>query len=369
MAQLIISLLILCGFTAGLALLLEIAGHYLADFGDVKIDINDSKQLSVRGGSPLLSTLGDQGIFIPSACGGRGTCAYCKVKVIDGGGPVLPTETPYLTKGELDGSVRLACQVKVRNDVRIEIPEELFLIKELRARVDEIKVLTPVIKGLKFTFLSPPEGLVFKPGQYVQLEVPKYELTSGPEFRAFSIASSPTDTHKLELFITKAREGEGLVALYVHEHLKEGDELTIRGPYGDFYLRESDRDIVMIATGSGLAPIKSILHQIKEQNITRNAMLFFGGRRPEDLYFYDYLKKLEKELPNFNYYPALSRVEEADAWTGDTGRVTDLIKKYIPENADMEAYICGAPPVVESCIQSLKAKGVREEQIYFDKFA
>ncbi|MFH1137051.1 MAG: FAD-binding oxidoreductase [Pseudomonadota bacterium] len=367
MTQLITSLLIICGFAAGLALLLEIAGHYLADFGEATIDVNGSKDLRVRGGNPLLSTLGDAGIFIPSACGGRGTCAYCKVRVVAGGGPVLPTETPYLSPAELQNQVRLACQVKVRNNLSIVIPEELFLVKEFRARVDRIETLTPVIKGLWFTLLSPAEGLTFKPGQYIQLEVPRYELTKGPEFRAFSIASSPVDPQRLELIVTRAPEG--LVALYVHDHLKPGDVLTVRGAYGDFYLRESDRDILLIATGSGLAPIKSILHQIEHKGISRQTNLFFGGRRPDDLYFSDYLKTLEEKLPNFKYRPVLSRVEAADEWTGDTGRVTDLIKKYVPENAALDAYICGAPPVVESCIAALKAKGVPETQIFFDKFA
>ena len=367
MSELIVSLLIISGICAGLALLLEIAGRFLANYGQVTITVNGEKELAVEGGGPLLGTLGQSGIFIPSACGGRGTCAYCKVKVREGGGPVLPTETPYLSPAELKDQVRLSCQVKVRNDISIEIPEELFLVKEFRVRVDRMEDLTPRIKGLKLSILTPEEGIVFKPGQYIQLEVPRFELTKGPEFRAFSIASSTGDPRFLELFITRAPEG--VVALYVHDHLKTGQEITIRGPYGDFYLRDSDRDIVLIATGSGLAPVKSILHQLEKLGSGRKAMLFFGGRKPEDLYYYDYLKSLEEKLPDFKYYAVLSRVDQADQWAGETGRVTDLIEKYVPDQADLEAYICGAPPVVESCITALKEKGVSEDKIFFDKFA
>ena len=367
MLDLIVHLLILSGLAALLALLLEIAQHYLADYGEVHVRINHQKDLTVKGGAPLLFTLGDAGIFIPSACGGRGTCAYCKLKVLDGGGPVLPTETPYLSPEELEERVRLSCQVKVRNDIDIEIPEELFLIKEFKARVERIEDLTPRIKGLQFTLVSPEEGLTFKPGQYVQLEVPRFALTKGPEFRAFSISSSQEDPHRLELIITRAPEG--VVSIYVHDYLKLGEELTVRGPYGDFCLCESDRDIFLIATGSGLAPVKSILHQIEREQIARKTRLFFGGRKPEDLYYFDDLKALEKKLPDFQYIPVLSRVGDDDSWNGERGRVTDLIDKYVEPQTRAEAYICGAPPVVESCIELLTEKGISSEYIFFDKFA
>ena len=367
MAQLLINLLILAAIAAFLALLLEIAHKYLADYGEVKVTVNQEKELTVQGGSSLLSTLGEQSIFIPSACGGRGTCAYCKVKVLDGGGPVLPTETPYLTQEEIEDHVRLSCQVKVRNDVQITIPEELFLIKEFPVTIAEMTDLTPVIKGLKLDIASPDDGLVFKPGQYVQLEVPKFELTKGPEFRAFSIASGPGDERRFELFITFAPEG--VVAIYVHKYLKVGDRLMARGPYGDFFLRDSDSDVLLIATGSGLAPIRSILHQFEKQKIERKAVLFFGGRSPEDLYCLDELKRLENDLADFTFVPVLSRVKPEDNWAGETGRVTGLIEKRIEGGDNLEVYICGSPPMVESCVKLLTEKGVPEEKIFFDKFA
>ncbi|MBW1799503.1 MAG: 2Fe-2S iron-sulfur cluster binding domain-containing protein [Deltaproteobacteria bacterium] len=366
MISIIIGLLIISAIGALLALLLEIADSCLADYGEKHILINDKKDLLIKGGNPLLSTLMEQGIFIPSACGGKGTCSYCKVKVLEGGGPVLPTERPYLGPEELNDHVRLSCQVKVKEDVKIEIPEELFLVKQFRVKLQGLEDLTPEIKGLKLEILSPGEGITFKPGQYVQLEVPKYKLTRGSEYRAYSIASSSERHHEVGLIITKAPGGA--VSTYVHDYLNAGDELVINGPYGDFFLRESDRDILMIATGSGLAPIRSILFQIENERIQRAAALFFGARTRKDLYYYDEMKSLEERLANFTYIPTLSRATDEDKWEGEKGRVTSLIEKHIPENASIDVYICGSPAMVESCLELLKKKGVPSDRIFFDKF-
>ncbi len=364
--ELFTSISIVCGIGGVLALLLELANKYFADYGEKRILINNEKEIVVTGGSPLLSTLKVENIFIPSACGGKGTCAYCKVRVLDGGGPVLPTETPYLSPEELINNVRLSCQVKVKADLKIEIPEELFLVKQFRAKVIDITDLTHEIKGLRMELLHPEEGINFRPGQYVQLEVPKYEKIPGPEFRAYSISSDAIEHGNLELVITKVPEGA--VTTYVHEYLKKNDELTLYGPYGDFYLRDSDRGILMIATGSGLAPMKSILHQIEDDNIRRKTIFFFGAKHLEDIYYFDELKGLEEKLYDFRFYPTLSRVGDGEKWDGERGRVTNLIEKYIPENAAFDVYLCGAPPMIESCIKLLVEKGIPEEYIYFDEF-
>jgi len=363
--ELILSLIVLSSIAAILALLLEVADRFIADYGERHIVINNTKDLVVKGGNSLLSSLAEEGIFIPSACGGRGTCAYCKLKVIEGGGPVLPTETPYLSDDEITENVRLSCQVKVRNDLTITIPDELFLVREFTVRVAAISDLTPEIKSVHLDILD-PEGITFKPGQYIQLQVPAYEKIKEPEFRAYSICS-PAQTHtKLELVIT--RVPEGTVSTYVHGYLKKGDELTINGPYGEFFLRESERDILLIATGSGLAPILSILYQIEDEKIERQATLFFGAKTAKDLYYYDQLRELEKKLPNFTLFPTLSRATEEDHWEGEKGRVTGLIQKYIPENPNIDAYLCGSPPMVESCVEALVKLGVPNDRIFFDKF-
>jgi len=366
MLTLLISLLILSGIAALLALFLEIADSYLADYGEKQILINDQKQLVVEGGRPLLSTLMSRGIFIPSACGGKGTCSYCKVKVLEGGGTVLPTETPYLSPDELNARVRLSCQVKVKDNLKIEIPEELFLVKEYRVRVESIRDLTPEIKSIRLSVLLPEEGITFKAGQYVQFEVPKYKLTSGPEYRAYSISSDAEDHRALELVITKVPQGA--VTTYVHDFLKEGETLRAMGPYGDFYLRNSNRDILFIATGSGMAPVKSMLYQVEREQTQRKVQFFFGARTQKDLYFQEELLAWEKTLPDFKYVPTLSRPLDEEPWQGEKGRVTRLIEKYIPEGANVDVYICGAPAMVDSCAEILKTKKIPKERIFFDKF-
>jgi Na+-transporting NADH:ubiquinone oxidoreductase subunit F len=367
MSQLILSILIVSAIGALFALLLELADIFIADYGDCRITINREKELVVPGGNPLLFSLMEEGIFIPSACGGKGTCAYCKVKVLDGGGPVLPTETPYLTEEEQAEKVRLSCQVKVRNDLEIELPEELFLIKEFKVRVSGIADLTPSIKGVTLGILSPEEGISFKPGQYIQLEIPKYKLSKQPEYRAFSMSSSAEDTHAVELFIGLVEKG--VVSTYVHEYLKMGEELTMRGPFGDFYFRDSERDILMIATGTGLAPIMSILRYMRSHKIQRKTTLFFGTRIQEELYCTDELKEMEQQLPGFTYIPTLSREPEDSQWQGKRGRVTALIDELVPDSANYDAYICGNPDMVDSCTERLHGKGIPEDQIYFDKFS
>ena len=367
MTELITSVLIISGIGALLALLIEIANRFIADYGESHILINQAKDLVVEGGNPLLFTLMDEGIFLPSACGGKGTCAYCKIKVQEGGGPVLPTETPYLTEGEIRENVRLSCQIKVRNDLKIEIPEELFLIREYQVRVDRIIDQTPTIKSIILQIQSPEAGITFKPGQYIQLQVPKYKLSKEPEFRAFSIASPKRESQRIELIV--ARVESGVVSTYILDFLKEGDKLTMRGPFGDFYYRHSERELLLIATGSGLAPLLSILDYLETEKIRRKTTLFFGSRKPEDLYHLKEITEMAGNLFNCKFTPILSRTTAETKWTGEKGRVTDLIEKNVPQNADTDVYICGNPDMVESCLELLKTKGIPESQIYFDKFS
>jgi Na+-transporting NADH:ubiquinone oxidoreductase subunit F len=367
MSQLIFSILIVSGIGALFALLLELADLFIANYGECRIAINREKELVVQGGNPLLFSLMEEGIFIPSACGGKGTCAYCKVKVLEGGGPILPTETPYLTEEEQAENVRLSCQVKVRNDLVIEIPEELFLIKEFKVKVSRIQALAPYIKSVTLEILSPEEGISFKPGQYIQLEVPKYKLSKEPEYRAFSMSSSNKETHSVELYVGLVEKG--VVSTYVHEYLKKGDELIMRGPFGDFYYRDSERDILMIATGTGLAPLMSIIRHIRAEKIQREITLFFGTRSVEDLYCVEELREMEKQLPSFTFIPILSREAEDSPWEGKRGRVTNLIEDLIPEGSDYDVFICGNPDMVDSCTDWLVKKGIPEDHIYFDKFS
>jgi len=365
-STLIFGILLISVITALLALFLETAHSYIADYGQVRININNDKDLEVNGGDPLLSTLIREKIFIPSACGGKGTCGYCKVRVLEGGGPLLPTESPYLSKEEIQQDKRISCQIKVKSDMKIAIPQELFNVREYRVLAERIEELTHFIKGIRLEILEPEDGISFVPGQYIQLQVPAYKLSSQPEFRAYSIASSARDHHFLDLVI--ARVDKGIVSTYVHDYLREKDELIARGPFGDFHLLESDRDILLIATGSGLAPMMSILHQIDYEHIQRKTTLFFGTRTPDELFYYDELRSLERRLKQFTFVPTLSRARSRDDWKGERGRVTELIETYIHDNAAVDVHICGSPPMVQSCVDLLIKKGIPADRIIFDKF-
>ncbi|MTI54060.1 NADH:ubiquinone reductase (Na(+)-transporting) subunit F [Geosporobacter ferrireducens] len=361
----LISVAVITSIAAVLAIMLTLANSYIANYGECKILINGEKECITEGGSSLLSSLRDSQIFIPSACGGKGSCAYCKVKVLAGGGPVLPTELPYLSEQELRDHVRLSCQCKVKENIKIEIPEELFNVKEYKAVVEKIQNLSPTIKLLRLK-LSDPVEITFKAGQYVQLKAPLYEGNDEEVYRAYSLASSKNDKGFIELLIGYVPNG--ICTTYVHKHLKPGDEVLFNGPYGDFYLRDTVKEIILIAVGTGMAPIRSILYQMESEDIDKRAFYFFGARTLEDLVLYEDMKDFENRLSNLKYYPILSRPREEDQWTGDVGRVTDLIKQHIEDGSNMEAYLCGSKAMIESTVEALKQKGVPEEAIYYDKF-
>lgn len=363
--EILITVIIVSLISAALAVVLTFADKYIADYGQVSMVINDGESITVDGGDSLLSTLRNQKIFIPSACGGKGSCGYCKVKVLDGGGPVLATELPWLTKEEVADHVRLSCQLKVKQDINIEIPEELFNVREYDAIVERIIDVTTTIKRVRFK-LPEGESLNFKPGQYIQIKAPLYEGNDEEIYRAYSIASSVNDKGFVELFIGYTG---GIATTYVHHHLKEGDEVNLNGPYGDFYYHEDDGgDMLMVAAGTGMAPIISILNHMRDNDIKRKARFFFGAKTTEDLFILDELEQFEKDLHDFKFMPTLSRVTDDMNWTGDVGRVNNSIEKYVDQDGNYTAYLCGSPVMIESIIESLTAKGIPLENIYYDKF-
>ncbi len=365
METIILTTLSLTLVSAAFALLLTIADRTVGNYGEVKLIINDDKEHIVDGGSSLLSTLIDQKIFIPSACGGKGTCGYCKVQVHEGGGPVLATELPFLTKEEREDDIRLSCQCKVKEDIRIEIPEELFNVKEYEATVGSITDLTDVIKMIRI-LLPEDEEVNFKPGQYIQLKAPLYEGNNEEIYRAYSIASSPLEKGYIDLVIGYVPEG--IATTYVHHHLNVEDEIHINGPYGDFYYQDNDREMVMVAVGTGVAPILSLLNYMKAKNIQRKARFYFGAKTPDDLFMLDYFKELEETLYDFEFIPCLSRVGEDSDWNGFRGRVNNAIDQFLTDAENKEAYLCGNEPMINSVTESLTKKGMPEELIYFDKF-
>lgn len=353
---------------AVLAAVLELAGRLFADYGEVKIDINGgARTLHVIGGASLLGTLREQGIFIPSACGGRGSCGACKLRITEGGGPVLPTETPYLSAKERAEGVRVSCQVKVRGDVAIWIPEEIFAIRSWKVTLAAKRTLRPGMVELRFE-LPQGERIRFKAGQYAQLKSARYGKVKEEVFRSYSISSSPLDDRAVE-FIIERVEG-GICSTWVCDCLQVGDTAEISGPYGDFTLADTDREMIMIAAASGMAPIKSMLHVLKEQTSTRRITFFFSARNMSELFHLDLMRRFEESLPDFCFVPTLTRPTEQDAaWTGKTGRVPALIAEMIGERVkEAEAYLCGGAGLIDGCTKALRASGMPSERIFYDKF-
>jgi len=349
-----------------IAVLLAIADYYLVSYKECNIVINKEKVLRVKGGRFLLNYFVENKIYIPSACGGKATCGHCKVKVLSGAGPILPTEEVYIPMSERLSGIRLACQVKVKNDIEIYIPEHLLEAKEYLAVVEKIVSVTHDIKHITLKLLEPPT-IKFLPGQYIQIKVPGTE-----EFRAYSIASPPSQNDKIELLIRLVPGG--LCSTYIHKVLEVGDKVFFTGPFGEFFLREdSTKDILCIGGGCGMAPIRSIILHLAEKGMKRKVTFFFGARAKRDLFFTEELKELEKKYPNFKFIPALSEPLPQDKWDGDVGLITQVVEKYIDQikrdgTPLLEAYLCGPPPMIDAAIKVLSKHGVLQEDILYDKF-
>lgn len=365
MQMILLTTAIVTGFTGILAVLLTLADRTIANYGEKKLTINEDREYIVNGGSSLLSALIDEKVFIPSACGGKGTCGYCKVKVLEGGGQVLPTELPWLSEKELENNMRLSCQVKIKEDMKIYIPEELFNVREYEATVEIMEDMTPEIKKVRLK-LKEGEGIDFKPGQYIQLKVPAYEGNNEEVYRAYSIASSPEDKNFIDLYIGYTG---GIATTYVYKILKVGDRVYINGPYGEFYYHDNrDKEMLLVAVGSGIAPILSILKYMANNDIDRKATFYFGAKTPHDLFELDLIHSFEESIPGFKFVPTLSRVKEEHNWTGEKGRVNVQLEKYIDNGDGKEAYLCGSPAMIDTVVNVLKKKGFTEETIYYDKF-
>jgi len=366
MGDVLIAVVVIAGLAGSLGLLLIIADAVLLDYGECTITINGEDERKVEGGKSLLASLMDEGVFIPSACGGRGSCGLCKVKVLAGAGPLLPTETPHLTKEEMATSVRLSCQVKVRSDMRIELPEEILGLREYRAVVEKIVELSHDTRLLRLRMVDPGE-IEFRPGQYVQLETPAYGKTPEPVYRAYSIASPASETGYIELIIRLVPGG--ICTTYVFEVLKEGAAAKVNGPYGEFYLRDSEAEALFIAGGSGIAPIRSILYQMAVEANPRKATFYYGCNELRDLYLAREMREFEQTIPNFRYVPTIARTGGGEHWDGETGLVTEALDRQVSDCSAMEAYLCGAPAMIDAVIKLLKGKGLSDDRAFYDKFA
>jgi Na+-transporting NADH:ubiquinone oxidoreductase subunit F len=377
MHPLILGPLVTSAVAAFLALLIAVTDRFVNDYGIVSLDINGGKKkLSVKGGANLLGTLASQEIFVPSACGGRGSCGACKVKVVSDVGPHLPTELPYLSKDEVATNVRLSCQIKLKKDIAIELPEFLFNIKKFTTTVESIRDLTYDIKELYLKLddaAIAAGGIAFEPGQYAQLVVPPYGEVKESVQRAYSMSSRPSDAAHIELLVRLVPGG--IATTWVHTMVKVGDRVEVVGPFGEFHIHDTDAVMVCVAGGSGMAPFKSMLYHIAETDAFPNKEIwyFFGARAKRDMFYLEEMAELERKIPRFHFVPALSEPKTEDEWAGPTGLITDVLDSYLkqkmPQGRPMEGYLCGSPGMIDACIKVMDRNGFSQDKIYFDKFA
>ena len=401
----LISLLIFSGVIIVLVFVLLFVEARVTTQGSHTITINDSKDdaLTVSGNPTLLSALAQNEIFLPSACGGSGSCAMCKCKVKDGGGAILPTELAHLSRKEKLENIRLACQLKVKEDMAIQVPESIFGIKKVDATVVSNDNVSTFIKEL---VVEPEEPIEFEAGAYIQIDVPEYELTFKdfhidskyvsewkkynlfdlaakgikPGFRAYSMANPPheKDIIKLNVRIATPPPGtEGIPPGFGSSFvfgLKPGDKVQISGPYGDFMAKDTDKEMCFIGGGAGMAPLRShILHQLEGINSNRKISFWYGARSVKEMFYHEEFTDLAERYDNFTYHVALSSPEKEDNWTGLTGFIhTHLIDSYLNDHEDpteIEYYLCGPPPMIDAVIESLYELGVEDDMIFFDKFS
>jgi len=358
------SVLSFSGLVILLAAGLMIAERYLINYGICKLDINaGEKPLELEGGQTLLSSLYANEIFIPSACGGKGSCGHCKITVTSGGGPVLPTETPHLTRKEVRSGIRLACQVKIREDIYIRIPEDFLNIKLFSSTVESTRRLTHDIKEIRLN-LSDSQEISQRPGQYVQVQAPSPD---GPVFRAYSISSPTYEPTVVELVVRLVPGGIG--STYLH-NLEANDEVAFTGPYGDFYLNEDPSiEIICVGGGCGMAPMKNIIYTLFDRWPERSCWLFFGCRTTEDIFYLEQFKELESKHPNFHVIYALSdELKPEEKWDGETGFIHLAVDKYLEHGVPRQAFLCGPPLMIEAVTRVLEEKGIRPEDIFYDEF-
>ena len=381
-----------------------VAKSKLVASGPVKIMINGQKELTVQAGGKLLSSLADNNIFVSSACGGGGTCAQCEVKALRGGGDILPTEQSHISKREAAEGCRLSCQVAVKQDMDIEVPPEVFETKKWKCKVRSNRNVATFIKELVLE-LPPGEDVGFKPGGYIQIEVPPHELeyktfdiekeyhedwdkfdlwrfrsvVDDTTIRAYSMANYPGETGIIMLNVRVAspppRQPElppGKVSSYIFD-LKPGDDVTISGPYGEFFIKETDSEMVYIGGGAGMAPLRSHIYELfKERKTNRKVSYWYGGRSHRELFYMDEFNALENEFDNFKMNIALSDALPEDNWTGYTGFIHQvLLDEYLanhPSPEDIEYYICGPPMMLQAVRTMLDDLGVEPENVAFDDF-
>ena len=404
--DLILGVVSFTGVVLLLVLVIIFARSRLVSTGSVNIEINDdpANTITVPAGSKLLQTLAENKIFLSSACGGGGTCSQCKCLVMDGGGSILPTEESHFTSKEQNEGWRLSCQVAVKNDLKIQIPDEVFGVKEWECEVISNDNVATFIKEL---ILKLPEGeeVNFKAGGYVQLEAPAYEDLSykafdvdneyhsdwdkfkiwdnianndEPIIRAYSMANYPEEKGVLKFNIRIASPPPGsdvppgLMSSWVF-NLRAGDKVRVFGPFGEFFARKTDSEMVFVGGGAGMAPMRAhIFDQLLRINTNRKITFWYGARSLREMFYVDDFDKLQEDNENFNWHVALSDPLPEDDWSGETGFIHQvLLDNYLkshPAPEDCEYYLCGPPMMNKAVIDMLINLGVEPENIMLDDF-
>lgn len=382
----------------------------LTAVGEVKININDEKDVMVQPGGTLLSTLAENQIFLPSACGGGGTCAQCRCQVVEGGGSILATETGHFTRKEQQQNWRLGCQVKIREDMKILVPEHVLGVRKWECEVVSNKNVATFIKEF---VVKLPEGehIKFKSGGYIQIDVPKTEVNFSdmdvqpefreewekfgifdlkmknpePTYRAYSMANHPAEGNIIMLNIRIATPpwdrainrfknvNPGICSSFIFSR-KPGDKVTISGPYGEFFLKDNENEMMFIGGGAGMAPMRShlfhLFHTLKETK--RKVTFWYGARSWKEVFYYEEFRAIEKNFPNFTFTLALSEPKPEDNWNGPVGFIHQVIlnnylsKHELPEEIDY--YLCGPPLMNDAVQKTLYDLGVPSENILFDDF-
>jgi Na+-transporting NADH:ubiquinone oxidoreductase subunit F len=373
--------------------------------GNRRIVINDDedKRIETPTGTTLLAALTQNDILLPSACGGKGSCGLCKCKVLEGGRDILPTELAHLSRNEKLDHIRLSCQLKVKEDMRIRIPEEIFNIKKYDATVVSNENVASFIKELRLK-LDPGQTMDFETGSYVQIDIPEYERsyrdihvgetykkvwdrfdfwglkarTEEPVYRAYSMANTPAEEElRFTIRIATPPPGAadippGVASSYLFT-LKAGDRVTLSGPYGDFFVKDTRREMCFIGGGAGMAPLRAhIFHQLLTEKTDRKITFWYGARSRSEMFYDEEFKELEDNFENFSYHVALSDPQPEDKWDGPVGFIHEVAyDQYLKNHSDpteIEYYLCGPPMMLKAVQEMLDSLGVEPEMIAFDDF-
>ncbi len=401
---LLVSTAVFTGVILLLTLGLMLASRKLVPSGPVKIDINDGgRTIEVPSGTSLLSALATQNIFLPSACGGGGTCAMCKCRVREGGGALLPTESGHINKTEAREGWRLACQLKVKTDLKIEVPQEVLEIRKFEGTVRSNRNVATFIKELVVD-LPPGMTLNFKAGGYIQMDIPPFEVSfrdfdieerfrdawdrlklwdlrcvnREPIFRAYSMANHPAEGNMVMLNVRIATPPPhtdaqpGIASSFIF-NLKPGDKVVLSGPYGEFFAKDTNREMVYIGGGAGMAPMRShIFDLFRTKRTSRKVSFWYGARSRREMFYDEDFKAIARDFPNFTYTVGLSEPQPEDRWDGPTGFIHQVVfDRYLknhPDPTEIEYYLCGPPMMIAAVNRMLDDLGVEKNMIAYDEF-